>query len=48
MSAFGFDKLGAVVTASRSIIYASSDTDYASAAAAAAQRMKEDLWKISH
>jgi orotidine-5'-phosphate decarboxylase len=48
MGAFGFDKLGAVVTASRSIIYASSDADYASAAADTARRMKEDLWNISH
>lgn len=48
MGALGFDRVGAIVTASRSIIYAGSGTDYAAAAADAARKMKEDLWKISH
>jgi len=48
MGAFGYDRVGAIVTASRSIIYAGSGEDYAAAAAAAASKMKEDLWNVSH
>ncbi|MHB0915407.1 MAG: orotidine-5'-phosphate decarboxylase [Thermoleophilia bacterium] len=48
MGALGFDRVGAIVTASRSIIYAGSGADYAAAAAEAARKMKEELWKISH
>jgi orotidine-5'-phosphate decarboxylase len=48
LGGLGHDRLGAIVTASRSIIYASSDIDYASAAASVAKKMKEELWSISH
>lgn len=48
MGALGFDRVGAIVTASRSIIYAGNGADYAAAAAEAARKMKEELWKISH
>lgn len=44
--AFGADRVGAVVTASRSIIYAGSGDDYAAQAAAAARKMKEELWDV--
>ncbi len=43
-AAFDCDGLGALVTASRSIIYAVSDADFAAAAGEAARRMKEELW----
>lgn len=41
-----FDRrgLGAIVSASRSIIYAGSDDGYADAAAGAARKMKDELW----
>jgi orotidine-5'-phosphate decarboxylase len=44
-----FDKrgLGALVTASRSIIYAGKDEDYAAAAAVAARKMRDELWLLS-
>ena len=42
-AAFDGDGLGALVTASRSIIYAVSDADFAAAAGEAARRMKEEL-----
>lgn len=48
MGALGFDRVGAIVAASRSIIYASNGEDYATAAGKAAQKMKEELWRISH
>ncbi|MHB1466962.1 MAG: orotidine-5'-phosphate decarboxylase [Thermoleophilia bacterium] len=45
-AAAAFDKngLGALVTVSRSIIYAGSGEDYADRAAGAARLIKEDLW----
>ncbi|MFA5809309.1 MAG: orotidine-5'-phosphate decarboxylase [Thermoleophilia bacterium] len=42
--AFDSRGLGALVTASRSIIYAGGGEDYAEAAAGAAQRMRAGLW----
>lgn len=48
LGAFGMDGLGALVTASRSIIYAGSGGDYAEAASEAASEMKDKLWNISH
>ncbi len=47
-AAFDSDGLGALVTASRSIIYAGNDASYAEAAAAAAERMRVELWEASH
>lgn len=46
--AFDSEGLGALVTASRSIIYAGKDEAYAQAAAAAAADMREELWQVSH
>ncbi|GBE57546.1 orotidine 5'-phosphate decarboxylase [bacterium BMS3Abin01] len=43
--AFDSRGLGALITASRSIIYAGSGDDYAAAAAAAAAGMREELWQ---
>lgn len=43
--AFDLRGLGALVTASRSIIYAGGGEDYAEAAAGAAQRMRAGLWQ---
>ncbi|MHB1324789.1 MAG: orotidine-5'-phosphate decarboxylase [Thermoleophilia bacterium] len=40
--------LGALVTASRSIIYAGAGEDFARRAAEAAERMRIDLWQLSH
>ena len=47
-AAFGFDRLGAIVAASRSIIYAGRDSNFAALAGKAARMMKEDLWNTSH
>lgn len=46
--AFDSRGLGAIVSASRSIIYAGSDEDYAACAADAARDMKDGLWAASH
>lgn len=47
-AAFDSQGLGALITASRSIIYAGSGEDYAARAAEAAGQMKEELWAASH
>ena len=46
-AAFDSRGLGALVTASRSIIYAGSGEDFAARAAEAAGRMRADLWQAS-
>ncbi len=46
--AFDSSGLGALVTASRSIIYAGDGEDYAARAAEAAERMRTELWQVSH
>lgn len=46
--AFDQEGLGALITASRSIIYAGNGADYATLAAGAAERMKDELWSASH
>ena len=46
-AAFDSDGLGALVTASRSIIYAGPGEDYAARAAEAAERMRSELWQAS-
>ena len=45
--AFDSRGLGALVTASRSIIYAGEGEDYAARAADAAERMRAELWQAS-
>lgn len=45
--AFDDRGLGALVAASRSIIYAGSDENYASAAAEAAHSMRDEIWRVS-
>lgn len=47
-NAFDAKGLGALITASRSIIYAGSGEDYPQQAAAAAARMREAIWLASH
>lgn len=46
-AAFDSDGLGALVTASRSIIYAGKDGFFARDAAAAAERMRKEIWQVS-
>lgn len=46
--AFDAEGLGALVSASRSIIYAGNDAGYAAAAATAARKMKEEIWSVTH
>ncbi|MHB9112570.1 MAG: orotidine-5'-phosphate decarboxylase [Thermoleophilia bacterium] len=46
-SAFDSQGLGALVTASRSIIYAGDGEDFASKAADAAESMRDELWQAS-
>ncbi|MBI5869423.1 MAG: orotidine-5'-phosphate decarboxylase [Actinobacteria bacterium] len=46
-SAFDSEGLGALVTASRSIIYAGEGEDFAAKAADAAESMRDDLWRAS-
>jgi len=45
--AFGSEGLGALITASRSIIYAGDGEDYAAKAAEAAEKMRAGLWQVS-
>lgn len=46
-AAFDSRGLGALITASRSIIYASAAEDYAEQAGLAARQMRDELWRVS-
>lgn len=47
VAAFDSEGLGALVTASRSIIYAGAGKDFAASAAEAAETMRSELWQAS-